>query len=323
MTASPQPAAPTGLLGSGKVAAYVRLAKLDIFDYYLGLLVVWSLLPVGARLSGRVLLTLLLFLVSEVLVVAAAVAFDDVQGYLDGSDATNYGPDAPARRLARKPLLTGELTVSEARQFGWAMVVGAVVTSAAAIAVAPVRPVWAVAVALVCLVVAVQYSWGLKLSYHGLGEVVLAGVGVAWVMAPYGLVAGTAPGFLIVQALVFGMGPMLFGLYSNTNDVRGDTAAKRSTAAATLSARGNRGFVIGMSLLQMLIIVGAPAVGLAPWWFPLAMLPMMALRARQLAMGLEDDVILTARKLGITIHRVAVATLVVVNLFYVAGGGLS
>lgn len=323
MTATEQPAALARVSGDSKVASYLRLAKLDIFDYYLSLLVVWSLLPAVSRWDGRILSTLLLFLVSEVLVVAAAVAFDDVRGYLDGSDLTNYGPDAPARRLARKPLLTGELTVPEAVRFGWAMVVGAVTASVAAVAVAPFRPAWAVGVTLTCLVVAVQYSWGLTLSYHGLGEIVLAGVGIAWVVAPFGLTAGTAPGFMIVQALVFGMGPMLFGLYSNTNDIAGDSAAERRTAATTLSPRGNHRFVVGMSLVQVLLVVGAPLVELAPWWFPLAMLPVMALRVRQLTMGLADGVVLRARRLGITIHRLTVATLIVVNLLYVARGGLS
>jgi len=46
-----------------------------------------------------------LFLVTEFFLIAAMVALDDIPWYRDGSDAANYGPDAPARRLALKPLL--------------------------------------------------------------------------------------------------------------------------------------------------------------------------------------------------------------------------
>lgn len=307
-----------------KAGAYARLAKLDIFDYYVGLLVVWSLLPTGARLDGRVLVTLTLFLLSEVCTVAATVAFDDVTGYRDGSDAVNYGPDAPARRLARKPLLTGELDVSEAVRFGYAALVAAALLAAAAVAVAPYRPMWAFVVTAVCLVASVQWSWGAKLSHHGFDEAILAGVGVGWLLAPYGLVAGGAPGFVAVQAVVFGLGPLLFGVYSNTNDVAGDASVGRRTAATMLSPRGNALFIAGVSVAQIVVIVGAPLTGLAPWWFPFAMLPVVALRARQLDVGLRRHDILTARKIGITTHRVAVIVLVVANVAWALfDGGVS
>lgn len=317
-TVAPSPAA------DSKVGAYARLAKLDIFDYYLGLLVVWSLLPAERLLDGRVLATLILFLLSEVCVVAATVAFDDVTGYRDGSDAANYGPDAPVRRLARKPLLTGELTPSEAARFGWAALAAAVAFAAAAVAVAPFQPLWAIVVTAVTLAAAVQWSWGLKLSHIGFNEAILAGVGVAWLLAPYGLVAGSAPGFVAVQAVVFGLGPLLFGVYSNTNDVAGDTTVGRRTAATLLSERGNALFIAAVSTGQVLLIIGAPLAGVAPWWFPLAMLPAVVLRLRQLQIGLGRHDILTARKAGITTHRVTVALLIAGNLVAgVAGGGVA
>lgn len=102
-----------------KAITYKRLAKLDIYDYYLALLIVISLLPAAERLDARVLLTLAIFLLSEVLVVMACVSFDDVTGFRDGSDAFNYGPDSPAR----KPLLDGTLSEAEALRFAWLGVV--------------------------------------------------------------------------------------------------------------------------------------------------------------------------------------------------------
>ncbi len=304
-----------------KLRAYARLAKLDIFDYYLGLLIVWSLLPAADRLDVRSLLTLAVFLVAEVCVVAATVAFDDVTGYRDGSDATNYGPDAPARKLRRKPLLTGALSPAEAVRFGWIATLAAVGASVAAVLMAPHHPSWAIAVTVVCGAAFIQYSWGAKLSYHGWAEVVLAGVAAGWLLAPYGLLSGTAGGFVIVQALVFGLGPVLFGVYSNTNDRAGDSSVGRRTAATVLSRRGNAVYIAAVSLAETLIIVGSAVLGVAPWWFPLAMLPTIALRALQYYIGFRRGDILRARWLGIRTHRCTVVLLVAVNL--VAGLGAS
>lgn len=298
------------------VRAYARLAKLDIFDYYLGLVVVWSLLPAADRLDTRSLLTLAVFLIAEVCVCAATVAFDDVTGYRDGSDAANYGPDAPARKLRRKPLLTGALSPPEAIRFGWAMVVLAALACTVSVVIAPHRPTWAIAVTALCAVAFIQYSWGAKLSYHGWGEVVLAGVAFGWLLAPYGLLSGVAGGFVVVQALMFGLGPLLFGVYSNTNDRAGDARVGRRTAATVLSPRGNAVFIGIVSLAEILIIVGSAAIGVAPWWFPLAMLPTVALRALQYETGFRRGDILRARRLGIRAHRTTVALLVAVNILY-------
>jgi 1,4-dihydroxy-2-naphthoate octaprenyltransferase len=301
--------------------AYARLAKLDIFDYYLGLLIVWSLLPAADRLGVRSLLTLAAFLVAELCVVAATVAFDDVTGYRDGSDAVNYGPDAPARKLRRKPLLTGALSPADAVRFGWVAVIAAVLLSIAVVLMAPHHPLWAIVVTALSGTAFIQYSWGAKLSYHGWAEVVLAGVAAGWLLAPYGLLTGLAGGFVVVQALVFGLGPLLFGVYSNTNDKAADAKVGRRTAATVLSPRGNAIFIAAVSLTETLIIVGSAAIGVAPWWFPLAMLPTVALRATQYYTGFRQGDILRARTLGIRAHRVTVLLLVAVNL--VAGLGAS
>ena len=297
-----------------KARAYARLAKLDVFDYYLSALVVWTLLAPAARLEGRNLLTLASFLLSEVCLIAALVAFDDVTGYRDGSDAINYGRDASARRLARKPLLAGTLSEAEAVRFGWALTGVGTLLWAVSVALAPNRSAWAVTAAVVYLVLSVQYSWGLKISYHGGQEAFIAGLGVAVVLVPYGLLVSAVTGFAVVQALLFGFGPLLFGVYSNINDITGDKAVRRPTVAVKLASRGNAAFIAGLSLTETLIIIGSAVVGVAPWWFPLAMLPVITLRAVQLVIGLRGGKILEARRLGIRTHRTAVAVLVVVNL---------
>ncbi|KIH98262.1 1,4-dihydroxy-2-naphthoate prenyltransferase [Streptomonospora alba] len=322
-TASAPRPAPSGVR-QGKIAAYARLAKLDIIDYYLGLLIVWSLLAPAVRFEPSVLIALALLLAGELCMVAAMTSFDDVTGLRDGSDAANYGPDAPRRKLVRKPLIAGTLSEAEAIGFGRLAAVAAALLWAGAVAVAPHGPLWAIAALALCLVCAVQYSWGLKLSYRGWQEVFLVALGVGLLAGPYGLLAGTVGAFVLVQGVLFGMGPLLFGVYSNTNDIPGDARVHRRTVAVLTSPRGNAAFVAAVSAAEAAVILGATALGIAPWWFAIALAPTMVLRAAQWTIGFARGDILRARNLGITIHRVTVALLIAVNLLgpTVPGGPL-
>ncbi|MFD1146206.1 UbiA family prenyltransferase [Saccharothrix hoggarensis] len=303
----------TTTIAPGSTGAYVKLAKLDIVDYYLGVLVVWSLLAPALRFDGGVLTTMAVFLVGEVFVIVAMVALDDLTGYRDGSDIANYAPDAPARKLNRKPLVAGTLTEPQVLRFALVTAVVGAAVWAGALWLAPHRPVWTVALVAVTYFFALQYSWGVKLSYRGFQEFFLAALGWALVLAPYGLVTGAVDGVVIVQALIFGLGPLLFGVYSNTNDVAGDRRVGRPTVAALTSPRGNKLFVHGVSACELLLILALPWVG-GPWWFPLALLPTVVLRLRQLRVGFGRGDILRARRIGIDVHRVTVVTLVLVNL---------
>nr|WP_285748247.1 UbiA family prenyltransferase [Lentzea sp. NBRC 105346] len=298
---------------SSTARAYVRLAKLDILDYYLGVLVVWTLLAPASRLEPAVLATMLLFLVGEVFMMAAMVALDDLTGYRDGSDIANYAPDDPNRRVARKPLVAGTLTERQVLGFAWVTALAGAALWLGAIAIAPHRPMWTLVVIAVTFFFSVQYSWGLKLSYHGFQEFFLAALGWAVVLGPYGLATGTIDGFALVQALLFGLGPLLFGVYSNTNDVEGDRGVGRPTVAVLTSPRGNALFVALLSAVEAALIVAAPFAG-GPWWFPLALLPTVVLRVQQWRTGFVEGDILVARKLGIDAHRVTVLVLIFVNL---------
>lgn len=293
--------------------AYARLAKLDIFDYYLSALLVWTMLAPSARLDERNLGVLAAFLAGEILLMACLVALDDRTGYRDGSDLRNYGPDAPARRLRRKPLLAGTLTEPQVVRFAVLTFVAGTLLWTVAVMAAVHPPTWALVVTAVTLVLYPQYSWGLKLSYRGCQELYIAALGWALVLAPYGLLAGDAPGYVIVQALIFGLGPLLFGVYSNTNDIDGDRSVNRPTVATSTSRRGNALFIAMVSLAEFALILAAPFAG-GPWWFPLALLPTILLRANQYLLGFRRRDILRARRLGIGIHRVTLVTLVLVNL---------
>ncbi|MER6714978.1 MULTISPECIES: UbiA family prenyltransferase [unclassified Streptomyces] len=303
-----------------KLRSYARLGKLDVYDYYPSVAVALSavLLPLS-ELPTATIATLALFLLGAVFVIVAMVALDDVTGYRDGSDAANYGPDDPLRNKLRKPLVAGTLTLREALGFGWATAAAGAVLWAAAVATAPYRPTWTVVLIVVLFVVSVQYSYGLKISYHGFQEVFLAGLGAALVMAAYGLAAGQFSGFVMVQGVLFGFGPLLFGVYSNTNDIPGDRAVGRLTVACLVSPKGNAVFIGALSAAEFLIGAVASAAGIAPWWFVLLMLPVTALRLRQYLTGFRQGDIMRARKLGFPAHRVSTVLLITANLIVGAG----
>jgi 1,4-dihydroxy-2-naphthoate octaprenyltransferase len=303
-----------------KLVSYARLAKLDVYDYYLALLVVLSavLLPLD-RFDPAALVTLAVYGVGTVFMAAAMVAFDDLTGYRDGSDIANYRANPALRRSRRKPLVAGTLTEREVLWFGWLTAAAGAAILAVAIVTAPFTPQWTVWLAVVTFVVALQYSYGLKISYHGFQEAFIAGLGWAMVLTPYGLVTGRFDLFVLVQALLFGLGPLLFGVYSNTNDVAGDRAVGRPTVAALTSPSGNRRFIAALSCAEFLLGAAASATGVAPWWFVLLMLPVTVVRARQfgLAFGPRQDILL-ARATGFTAHRLGAALLVTANLIAAA-----
>ncbi|MGF1428820.1 UbiA family prenyltransferase [Kitasatospora sp. LaBMicrA B282] len=309
-----RPARPGGLVPKAGWRAYARLAKLDIYDYYLATpLLLAMLLPAG-RLTADGWAVALLLLVGGVAMFAGLCSFDDITGYRDGSDAANYGPDAPARRLARKPLIAGTLGEAQAHRFAWAATAGQFGCWGLALLVAPHRPWWAVAAMLLCLFAGFQYSWWLRLSYRGWQEFLLAGYGWVFVLVPFGLTTGELPAFALVQGLVFGLGPLLFGVYSNVNDIAGDRAVGRRTVAVLASPGGNAAFVGALSLLEAALLTVPPLLGLAPWWFAALAVPVIALRSAQFTLGLVAGQVLRARRLGIHTHRVCCALLILACL---------
>ncbi|MBE9373700.1 UbiA family prenyltransferase [Saccharopolyspora sp. HNM0983] len=300
--------------------SFARLGKLDVYDYYLSILVAAAavLVPISAAQQGTAPM-LVLFLLGEIATIVALVAFDDVTGFRDGSDTANYGPNDPLRKKLRKPLVAGTLTERQALRFGWITAGAGAVLWTAAVAIAPHRPTWAVVLVAATYAIALQYSYGLKLSYRGLQEAFLVALGTVLVLAPFALSTGQFSGFVLVQALLFGNGVLMFGVYSNTNDVDGDRAVDRPTVAALTSERGNALFIGALSLAEFLLGAAASVTGIAPWWFVLLMLPATALRTTQYYLGFRRGDIMRARKLGFRVHRTSVALLIAANLL-VAGG---
>lgn len=299
--------------------AYTRLAKLEFFDFYLNVFVVMAAVPATLRWQGASLLTMSLYLVGEVGVVAAVMAFDDVTGYRDGSDVANYLSPSSLRKTQRKPLLTGALTVGQAMWFARAALVWGAAWCALAVAVAPHRPLWAVLATAAGVAFSVQYSAGLKLSYNGLAEALIAATPIVIVIAPYGLITGQLPAFVLVQGVLFGLWQILVSAYSNSNDIEGDRSVGRRNAATTLDQRGNTRFLTALTLVDPLVVLGATALGWAPVWFPLVMLLPLGLRIRQLLGWHRTQDALLSRRRGVNTHRVGVVALVVANLIQLAG----
>lgn len=298
--------------------AYAQLAKLRFFDYYLAAFVVWTMLPPDLRLDARVLVTLVVLSLGWVGVCAAAVAFDDVSGFRDGSDLVNYDPaQQQLRNRDLKPLLDGHLTVRQALGFGYAALLFGIACVAVGTLIAPDRPWWALALLPVLVGGSVQYSYGLRLSHHYGQEIVLVLSTGLVALIPFGLVHGEMTGLALLESLLIGLWSLLVSLYSNINDREGDIASGRKNLATVLRPPVYRVVILAISLAETAAIVWACAVGAVPWWFLLALAPVIALRAHQLRTGLLRGQVLVARKLGGQAHRLGVVLLLAANLLAV------
>jgi 1,4-dihydroxy-2-naphthoate octaprenyltransferase len=317
VTATSAPARPGA---RDRARAYAKLAKLSFFDYYLCVLVVLTLLPASARTEPRTWLVLALFDLGWVGIVAATVSLDDVTGLRDGSDARNYDPQQTLRARDRKPLLNGSLTLRQALRFGWGCAVAGTLLWALAALAAPHRPWWVLAAAALSVVISVQYSYGLKLSYRGGQEaVILLSTGLC-VLVPFGLLNGEMTGAAWLECFLFGLWSLTVSLYSNINDVEGDRAAGRRNIATRVSPAVYRGVVAAFSLSETGAILLTLALGAVPLWFCAFLVPVVALRVRQAHSGLVAGRVLAARRTGIAIHRWGVLLLIVANLLLVHYG---
>ncbi|MFE6779799.1 UbiA family prenyltransferase [Streptomyces sp. NPDC057702] len=303
---------------NGRFHAYVKLGKFAFFDYDLCVLIVWCALPGPLLWEASTGATLLFFLVGQVAIFAATVTFDDLTGLRDGSDAQNYTPETgQLRDLARKPLLSGALTVRQAQVFGWgAVLVGTGCWGAAAL-VAPHRPGWLLVLLLVVAASAVQYSYGLKLSYRGGQEVLMIGTTGMVVLMPYALLTGEVSGLIGWETILFGAWALQVAAYSNMNDLEGDRKVGRVNVATMTSAKGYHAFLVAVSLIGLVSTVVAIAVDAVPGWFLLLLAPVFVLRGAQLRAGVVRGNPLAARMLGIQIHRLGAVLLCVGNLLYV------
>ena len=300
---------------AARTGAYARLAKVAIWEQWLaGPLVALSLLDPAQRGDVVSVAVVGLVCLAAASLLAAASALDDVQGIRDGIDAGTHEQGERARRIDRKPLLTGELTEREALRFAYGAAAAGVAAGIAAFAVAPHRPAWLVAVFLAGAVLGVQYAYGLKVSYRGGGEPLLLVMTGGTAAVPFILIDGGLSAIAFAEAALVGAWMIQANVFSNTADAPSDSRAGRSTMATRLAGRANKLFIAALFCASWTWIGAWVAVGVLPVLVLPALVPCAAVQVAQLRAGPLRERWLTARRLGFRAFDLGVLGLVVVNL---------
>ncbi len=295
-----------------RVRAWFELGKLRIVELWLGFFVGVSLLGAAATQDARALTILAAILVVGVAVIAATCSLDDIVGVRDGVDQATHQGDA--RWGVRKPILTGQLSEEHAFRFVHLLGVVAALAYAAVMVLAWPLPTWLLIAMPAMMLLAVNYSYGLKLSYHGAGELVIWVGAAGTVLIPYALVAHQPSGILLVEAALVGAWHAQVVVFSNTHDAAGDRATARLTIAARTSERGNRRYILAVFVASAAVGLVALATGLLPRGYLLALTPVWALQGYQLWCGLGQRRWLQARRLGFLVIRTGIVALVLANL---------
>lgn len=294
---------------------YARLGKLSFFDYYLCIFVVVSAL--SADVLGRwwTWLVVAALMIGYIGLVAATAAFDDISGFMDGSDAKNYLDDPQfLRKASLKPLIMQEMTLSHARRFAWLALTVGVVGVTAGFMGAPHHPWWLIVYVVAASFLGVQYSWGLNLSHVGGQELILFfGVGSS-VFVGYVLLAGEFTVLIAIESILFGLWALMVSIYSNINDLEVDRRNSRVNLATKTSSTTYARVISALMLLEFAVVV-IPVVGgwISPWIL-VSLLPLYGLRVQQYRIGIIGSDPLRARLYGIAIHRTGVALIVIGNV---------
>ncbi|MCT2582979.1 UbiA family prenyltransferase [Actinophytocola gossypii] len=267
---------------ASSVRAYAHLANLYFLDYNLGYLLVATLLPASVVAGGGTWAALALIVAGYFLVHCAVIAFDDVTGFRDGTDAKNYRDNPSAlRRLRWKPLVTGELRLPQALRFAWACVVVGLALLVAGLLVAPHHPVWLVVLAVAGAAVSVQYSYGLKFSHIGFQELVLFLWTAELVFVPFWALTGGVTAHLVVEGALFAFWLMMVSFYSNLRDLETDRGAGRINLA-TIAGENNYIRILGVLAVADLAVVALLVVnGVFPLLLGLLLAPVFAARIAQ------------------------------------------
>ena len=285
----------------GKLKGFVQLAKLRVYYHAYEWLIAALLLNLqGFRPPGTIA-SLILFLVAMFAVQAAACAVDDIIGFRDGSDVENYRQNdllPQPRKLLPKPLLTGALTERASIVFA---AVAAVTATAAAVGSLLVvdAPAAAPLGYLVVLVCAVQYSWGLKLSYRPGGlEFVIIVVNAATILLPYWWIAHRVTTSAALLSAVVCLWTLLVISYGNAADRDGDEASGRRTIAVLAGPRVYQVYLAVLYLASVALNVLPFALGLLRPIGILFIVPLLAMQTAQLYWGVIRGDARRAMKIG-------------------------
>ena len=296
---------------SQRLLALMELAKLRVFDMWLGAIVAVAFAMNQPESSASAVLSFILTVLTLVLAVALTCSLDDIVGLRDGVDARNHR--GPARFGVRKPLLDGRLTITDAVRFCWLLAAAMVVSAAAAVGLSSAGPGWRLPMLLVVCVLAVTYSWGLKLSYRGLGGLGVFAMGLGTVVLPCAFAYGSVSAVVWVAGGLVGLWLGQIIMFSNSADAAGDADAGRMTMAARLSTSGNIIFIASVHVLGGLASAALVAAVCPGWWL-LGLSPVWITQAFQLHRGLVQRDWLGARRLGFSITRLGCVVLMTLVL---------
>ena len=299
---------------SRRLRSFFELGKFKIIELWLGFWVGVALLGRSAYQDGRSLAILACILVAGIAVIAATCSLDDIVGVRDGVDQANHREGT--RWGVDKPILTGRLDEPSAFRFVHLLAAVAGLGYVAVLGLAWPLPTWLWATMTAMMTLAVNYSYGLKLSYRGAGELVILVGGTGTVLLPYALVKGDAPPQVVISALLVGLWHAQVVMFSNTKDAAGDRATGRMTIAARCTPRGNKLFIASSFLLGMGATWLALFRGLLPSFYLLALAPVWMLQAIQLWRGLRREEWLAARLLGFRVLRIGILALTAINLLF-------
>lgn len=297
-----------------KLSIYARLGNFKVYFQWIPVLVGWSLSAHPFGLDSTQIVALLAFVLATIAMGCSAGTLDDVQGLRDGIDQLTYAADDTLRPTSGKPLVLGEISENSAYRFALTMGVVGPLLGILAVMLTPHHPLWLLVAVLFTAYASTQYSYGVRLSYHGMGELLLGLLAAGVFLIPLFFLDGhiTATGWL--EAYLLGSLQAQVTIFSSSNDAAEDRAAGRMTMAARLTPAANRRFITTVLVASWVLTTVGLALGALNSWLILAFLPMWACQAVQVRRGLMQQRWLDARHFGWRAFDAGVIGLVLVNL---------
>ncbi|RDI49988.1 UbiA family prenyltransferase [Nocardia mexicana] len=296
-----------------RITGLFWLSKLFMYQNYFGWLLAWLLLTPAAATRPGATAAILLFLLGTVGIVTCTVALDDLVGYRNGSDGRNYSSSGKLRDPRMKPLLSGLVTEAEATAYVVFAACLAVVAGLGAFQALD----WDVPLAAYLLyfvggLASVQYSAGLRFSYHlGGAETLLCAGTAAGLLAPYLAIEQRWSAPAVLVALLLGLWLVMVSSYSNVNDADGDRRVGRRTLAAAAPPVVVKTAMVAFFAISVVLIGLLVGLGGWPWWTALTAAPVVVVHARQLVVGPLGGQWLRARRLGIVAYNLGFAGLLI------------
>jgi 1,4-dihydroxy-2-naphthoate polyprenyltransferase len=254
---------------SGRLLAYSRLLKLNVPELGLFPLIGFGLLAADIQ-GARPWQLCLAFLLFSLCCSTLSIVLDDIEGFRDGVDQTHALAE---KRNISKPLLTGELTLPEAWKVAGAIVLLAALIGTGLVWLTPAPAVATLGLLVVTMAGVIQYSWGTKLSYRGLGELVIIYGATMTVLLPVWLLRGHLDSATLWVALMSGIPYAAQIAISNAVDYEGDKRSGRRTLTVMVGPE----LAPWISLALLVLFWGLFAAGLATRTLPLAVVAWLVL----------------------------------------------